>query len=391
MDHPLSQTDPSATSPSRESHLSSIESSRCEDNGEPIGLALSFLRHIARTCDSSVELRRIYDFFLESFARTEEGRDGEPWIPSALSRLVVATLAPRGGKIFDPCCGSGGMLVEILRFLEERFPKNLADLSLWGQEANPANSALARMNLAIRNFEASLEIGDGLADDRFPNLEADYVVAAPPFSEGATARAAFAWIDHALQHLAPTGQAGFVLANGTMASDRPSEGESRRNLVEADLVDCVVALPGQLLVSTQIPVCLWIFDRSKREGRLRDRRGELLLIDARSLGSMKDRVHRELSDDEVAKVAESYHAWRGEEGAGSYRDVAGFCRGVRLEEIRRFDHVLTPWTYVGRESGEAEDSLDAQTVRLTAELAQAFSEARRLEDEVRRSLEELSP
>lgn len=267
------------------------------------------------------------------------------------------------------------------------------------------------MNLAIRGIDAQIGHGDTFHNDRHPDLRADYVLANPPFNDsdwrgdllredkrwvyGAppAGNANFAWVQHFLHHLAPGGTAGFVLANGSMSSNQSGEGEIRKNLVEADLVDCMVALPGQLFYSTQIPVCLWFLTRAKggrpaagERGGLRDRRGEVLFIDARKLGSLVDRTHRELSDEDVAAIAGTYHAWRGD-GEAVYADVRGFCKAASLEEIRGHGHVLTPGRYVGAAEVEGDGEPFAEKMaRLTAELSAQFAESARLEETIRRQL-----
>src|SRR5437763_12290236 len=293
-------------------------------------------------------------------------------------------LAPYKGRGFDPCCGSGGMFVQSVEFVKAHANGNgnppppgllragggkaKGDISIFGQESNPTTWTLARMNLAIRSIEGNLglEPADSFQRDLHKDLKADYILANPPFNmsdwggdrlrEDARwkfgvppgGNANFAWVQHFIHHLAPTGLAGFVLANGSMSSNQSGEGEIRKAIIEADLVDCMVALPGQLFYSTQIPVCLWFLARNKKNGRFRDRRGESLLIDARKLGTMVDRVHRELTDADLAKIAETYHAWRGDKNSKmKYQDESGFCKSATLDDIRHHDHILTPGRYVG--------------------------------------------
>jgi type I restriction enzyme M protein len=261
------------------------------------------------------------------------------------------------------------------------------------------------MNLAIRGIDAQIAHGDTFHNDRHPDLKADYVLANPPFNDSdwrgdllrddkrwqygvpPAGNANFAWVQHFLSHLAPTGIAGFVLANGSMSASQSGEGEIRKNIVEADLVDCMVALPGQLFYSTQIPVCLWFLARDKGDGRYRDRRGETLFIDARKLGSLVDRTHRELSDEEITRIAGTYHAWRGDAGAGEYADEPGFCRSATLDEIRGHGHVLTPGRYVGAADAEEDDEpFDEKMRRLTAELGSQQEEGARLDAAIRENL-----
>jgi type I restriction enzyme M protein len=229
------------------------------------------------------------------------------------------------------------------------------------------------MNLAIRGIDAQIEHGDTFHNHRHPDLKADYVLANPPFNDSdwrgdllkkdkrwvygvpPAGNANFAWVQHFIYHLAPTGIAGFVLANGSMSSGQSGEGEIRKGIIEADLVDCMVAMPGQLFYSTQIPVCLWFLARTKRNGRFRDRRGETLFIDARKMGTLVDRIHRELCDDDIARIAGTYHAWRGDKGAGNYADLPGFCKSATLDDISKHGHVLTPGRYVGATAAEEDD------------------------------------
>jgi type I restriction enzyme M protein len=264
------------------------------------------------------------------------------------------------------------------------------------------------MNLAIRGIDNQIAHGDSFHNDQHPDLKADFILANPHFNDsdwqgdllkndkrwvyGAppAGNANFAWVQHFIHHLAPTGQAGFVLANGSMSSNQSGEGEIRKNIIEADLVDCMVALPGQLFYQTQIPVCLWFLARDKRNSGRRDRRGETLFIDARKLGSMVDRVHRELTDEDIAKIAGAYHAWRGDRPAGKYADVPGFCKAAKLEDIRKHGHVLTPGRYVGAETAEGDgEPFDDKMRRLTATLRQQQAEGAKLDAAIAANLKEL--
>jgi len=319
-------------------------------------------------------LGQVYEYFLAQFASAEGRQGGQFYTPRHVVRVLVAMLAPYKGRVYDPCCGSGGMFVQSEKFIEAHAGK-IGDISIYGQESNYTTWRLAKMNLAIRGIDAQIAHGDTFHNDKHPDLKADYVLANPPFNDsdwrgellkddkrwlyGAPppSNANFAWVQHFIYHLAPSGIAGFVLANGSMSSNQSGEGEIRKAMIEADLVDCMVALPGQLFYSTQIPVCLWFLARDRKNRRFRDRRGETLFIDARKLGTMADRVHRELTDEDTAKIAGTYHSWRGDEGAGEYADVPGFCRAAKLDEVRRHGHVLTPGRYVGAEA--AEDDLPA--------------------------------
>jgi len=351
-------------------------------------------------------LGRVYEYFLSQFASAEGKKGGQFYTPSRVVRVLVEILAPYKGRVYDPCCGSGGMFVSSEKFIEAHAGK-LGDISIYGQESNYTTWRLAKMNLAIRGIDAQIAHGDTFHNDKNPDLKADYVLANPPFNDSdwrgellkddkrwvygvpPASNANFAWVQHFIYHLAPTGLAGFVLANGSMASPSSGEGEIRRAIVESDLVDCMVAMPGQLFYSTQIPVCLWFLARTKKNGRFRDRRGETLFIDAHRMGALVDRVHRELSDTEIAKIAGTYHAWRGDKNAGDYADVPGFCKSAKLEEIRKHGHVLTPGRYVGAEAIEEDDEpFDEKMTRLTAMLRVQQAETMNLDAAINAALEE---
>ena len=261
------------------------------------------------------------------------------------------------------------------------------------------------MNLAIRGIEGQIAHGDTFHADKHPDLKADFILANPPFNVSdwggdrlkddprwkygvpPKGNANFGWVQHMVHHLAPTGTAGFVLANGSMSSNQSGEGDIRKNLVEADLVDCMVALPGQLFYSTQIPACLWFLSRNRKNGRFRDRRGETLFIDARKLGQLVDRTHRELTDEEIERIAKTYHAWRGEKDAGNYEDVPGFCKSASLDDVRKHGHVLTPGRYVGAEEVEDDgEPFDEKMARLTKEWREQVVEARRLDAAIEENL-----
>ena len=296
-------------------------------------------------------LGRVYEYFLSKFASAEGKNGGEFYTPQSVVKLLVEMIEPFKGRIYDPCCGSGGMFVQSEKFVEAHSGK-IGDIAVYGQESNPTTWRLCKMNLAIRGIDGN--IGDYNADsfhnDLHKSLKADYILANPPFNisdwggEKLTedvrwsgygippaGNANYAWILHMLWHLAPSGVAGFVLANGSMSTSTTSEAEIRKHLVEKDHVDCIVTLPGQLFYSTQIPVCLWFMTKNKAAKGHRSRKGEILFIDARKMGYMADRTHRELSDEDVKQIADTYHAWRGEAGAGEYEDVKGFCKAAKLE------------------------------------------------------------
>ena len=352
-------------------------------------------------------LGRVYEYFLSRFASAEGKSGGQFYTPSSVVRVLVEMLAPYKGRVYDPCCGSGGMFVSSEKFIEAHSGK-VGDISIYGQESNYTTWRLAKMNLAIRGIDAQIGHGDTFHNDVHPDLKADYVLANPPFNDSdwrggllkedkrwaygvpPAANANYAWVQHFIHHLAPTGMAGFVLANGSMSSNQSGEGEIRKAIIEADLVDCMVALPGQLFYSTQIPVCLWFIARNKRNGRFRDRRGETLFLDARKMGSMVDRTHRELSDDDLLKIAGAYHAWRGDKGAGEYADVAGFCKAAKLDDIRKHGHVLTPGRYVGAEAAEDDgEPFDEKMQRLAATLREQQADATKLDAAIAANLKEL--
>jgi type I restriction enzyme M protein len=361
-------------------------------------------------------LGRVYEYFLSQFASAEGKKGGEFYTPHSVVKLLVEMIEPYRGRVYDPCCGSSGMFVQSMQFIRAHSSGNgnggkaKADVSIYGQESNYTTWRLARMNLAIRGIEGQIAHGDTFHNDRHPDLKADYILANPPFNisdwggerlrndkrwqygEPPVGNANFAWVQHIVHHLAPTGVAGFVLANGSMSSNQSGEGEIRKNLIEAGLVDCMVALPGQLFYSTQIPACLWFLARDKSNGKhgkqtLRDRRGEVLFIDARKLGRMADRTHRDLTDEDIARIADTYHAWRGEKEAGDYSDIPGFCNSASIERIRQHGHVLTPGRYVGAEA-QAEDgeAFGEKMKRLTGQLNEQFAESTRLEGEIRANL-----
>jgi len=354
-------------------------------------------------------LGRVYEYFLTKFASAEGKNGGQFYTPRGVVRVLVEMLAPYKGRVFDPACGSGGMFISSEKFVEAHGGR-IGDISIYGQESNHTTWRLAKLNLAIRGIDAHIVHGDTFHADGHKDLRADYVLANPPFNDSdwgqprlkedvrwkygvpPAGNANFAWVQHFLHHLSPTGIASFVLANGSMSSQQSGEGDIRKAIVEADLVDCMVALPGQLFYSTQIPVCLWFLARDKKNGlggrgkMMRNRQKETLFIDARKLGTLVDRVHRELSDDDIAKIADTYHRWRGD-GAGKYEDVAGFCKGATTEEIASHQFVLTPGRYVGAEEVEDDgEPFDEKMKRLVATLEEQFAEGARLEKEIRKNL-----
>ena len=332
-------------------------------------------------------LGQVYEYFLGQFASAEGKKGGQFYTPQSIVKTLVAVLDPHRGKVYDPCCGSGGMFVQSEKFIEAHGGK-LGDVSIYGQESNPTTWRLAAMNLAIRGIDFNLgrEPADTFIKNQHPDLRADYILANPPFNisdwwhgslEGdprwvygtpPTGNANYAWLQHMLYHLKSTGRAGIVLANGSMSSSQNSEGDIRRAMVEADVVEVMIALPGQLFFNTQIPACLWFLAKGKTT-----RQGEVLFIDARKLGSMISRVQAELADDAIARIAATVQAWRGAEEA-TYEDIPGYCRSMKLAEIAEHGHVLTPGRYVGAEEVEDcdeafEEKMQALTQRLAAQMA----------------------
>ncbi len=375
-----------------------------------LGQIINLVSDIAlgHTADRAKDtLGRVYEYFLSRFASAEGKSGGQFYTPSSVVRVLVEMLAPYKGRVYDPCCGSGGMFVSSEKFIEAHSGK-LGDISIYGQESNYTTWRLAKMNLAIRGIDAQIGHGDTFHADAHPDLKADYVLANPPFNDSdwrgellkddkrwvygvpPAGNANYAWVQHFIHHLAPTGLAGFVLANGSMSSNQSGEGKIRKAIIEADLVDCMVALPGQLFYSTQIPVCLWFLARNKKNGRFRDRRGETLFIDARKMGTLVDRTHRELTDDDLVKIAGTYHAWRGDKGAGKYANVPGFCMAAKLDDIRKHVHMLTPGRYVGAETVEDDgEPFEEKMKRLATTLRQQQIEAAKLDAAIAANLKEL--
>ena len=389
-------------------------------------------------------LGRVYEYFLSQFASAEGKKGGQFYTPRCIVRVLVEMLAPYKGRVYDPCCGSGGMFVQSIEFVQAHTTGNgnggkaRGDISVFGQESNHTTWRLAKMNLAIRQIENNLgkEHADSFHHDLHPDLKADYVLANPPFNDSdwrgeqlrddkrwkfgipPASNANYAWVQHFIHHLAPSGQAGFVLANGSMSSNQSGEGEIRKNIIEADLVDCMVALPGQLFYSTQIPVCLWFIARDKGQKRglpqakrgtsgdvpvpvFRNRRSQTLFIDARKLGTMIDRVHRELTDEDIRKIAGAYHAWKSSPSpsisstpsipsVAPYADIPGFCKSATLDDIRHHNHILTPGRYVG--AAEIEDDgepFEEKMARLTAELKKQMAEGAKLDKLIWANLEDI--
>jgi type I restriction enzyme M protein len=355
-------------------------------------------------------LGRVYEYFLGQFAGAEGKRGGEFYTPRSVVRVLVEMLEPYSGRVYDPCCGSGGMFVQSEKFVKEHGGR-IGDIAVYGQEYNYTTWRLAKMNLAVRGIDSDIRWNNegSFHKDELRDLKADYILANPPFNIsdwggdrlredvrwkfGAppVGNANYAWLQHIYHHLAPNGTAGVVLANGSMSSNQSGEGEIRKAMIEADAVDCMVALPGQLFYSTQIPACLWFLARNKNPGKgLRDRRGQVLFIDARKLGVLVDRTRRELTDEEVQKIADTYHAWRGEDGAGEYADVAGFCKSATMDDIRKHGHVLTPGRYVGAADVEDDgEPFEEKMARMSAQWREQRAQAAKLDAAIEASLKEL--
>ena len=359
-------------------------------------------------------LGRVYEYFLGQFAGAEGKRGGEFYTPRSVVRVLVEMLEPYSGRVYDPCCGSGGMFVQSEKFVHEHGGR-IGDIAIYGQESNYTTWRLAKMNLAVRGIDSDIRWNNegSFHKDELRDLKADYILANPPFNIsdwggdrlredvrwkfGAppVGNANYAWLQHIFHHLAPHGVAGVVLANGSMSSNQSGEGDIRKAMIEADAVDCMVALPGQLFYSTQIPACLWILAKDRSNGlvkhsKLRDRRGQVLFIDARKMGVLVDRTRRELTDEEIQKIAVTYHAWRGEPEAGEYADVAGFCKSATLEDIRKHGHVLTPGRYVGAAAQEDDgEPFTEKMQRLAAQWREQRTEAAWLDALIEANLKEL--
>lgn len=350
-------------------------------------------------------LGRVYEYFLGQFAGKETGKDaGAFYTPRSVVKTLVEMLEPYHGRVYDPAAGSGGMFVQSAEFVKAHGGRR-TDISVYGQEFTDTTWKLAKMNLALRGIEADMgaRSADSFTDDLHPDLRADFVIANPPFNVSdwwdpkladdprwkygtpPQGNANFAWVQHFIHHLAPNGTAGFVLANGSLSSKTGGEGEIRQKLVEADLVDCIVAMPDKLFFNTGIPVSLWFVSKARHGNGYRERRNEVLFIDARKLGTMESRRLRVLTDDDIAKVADTYHAWRNHDG--TYEDVPGFAKAVTIEEIAKHDFVLTPGRYVGIAEVEVDDEpIDAKIDRLTKELFAEFDRGAELEIAVRKLL-----
>lgn len=371
---------------------------------------------VANECHMTEEdlVGRVYEYFLGKFAASEGKGGGEFYTPKSIVALIAEMIEPYKGKIYDPCCGSGGMFVQSLKFIDSHNGSK-KDISIYGQEYTNTTYKLAKMNLAVRGISGNLGdvAGDSFFKDQHPDLKADFIMANPPFNQKQwraenelvddprwagfdvppTGNANYAWIIHMISKLSENGTAGFVLANGSMSSNTSGEGTIRQKIIENDLVDCMIALPGQLFYTTQIPVCLWFITKNKKENTelgYRDRQGETLFIDAREMGAMVSRVHKELTTDDIAEIARTYHAWRGENKDGAYEDKAGYSKSATLEEIKANDFVLTPGRYVG--AAELKDDgipFEVKMKELSRTLYNQMEQAEELDKAIRQNLEVL--
>ena len=350
-------------------------------------------------------LGRVYEYFLGQFASIEGKGGGEFYTPTSVVKTLVDMIEPYSGRVYDPCCGSGGMFVQSEKFVQDHQGR-IDNLSIYGQELNSTTWKLCKMNLAIRGLEGNIgpHHADSMHNELHKSLKSDFVMANPPFNISdwggehlvddvrwkygipPKGNANYAWIQHILYHLAPNGTAGIVLANGSLSTNTSSEGEIRKNLLEADMVDAIVALPDKLFYSVSIPVSLWILNKNKKNHpKFRSREEEVLFVDARRLGHMVDRRHREFTDEDIAQITETYHNWRNQDG--DYEDLQGFSKSASLDEIREHEYVLTPGRYVGIE--EAEDDgipFEVKMEDMTAELAELFAKSSHLEEEIRKNL-----
>lgn len=353
-------------------------------------------------------LGRVYEYFLNEFASQEGKKGGEFYTPRSIVRTLVEMIEPYKGRIYDPCCGSGGMFVQSDKFVQEHQGK-IGDLSVYGEESNPTTWKLAKMNLAIRGIDNNLgpHQGDTFTNDLHKGERFDFILANPPFNvknwNGDKLRddarwqygvppvgnANYAWIEHIISKLAPDGKAGFVLANGALSTSTKEEYAIRKAILEDDKIDAIVALPDKMFYSTGIPVSLWFVDMNKESVDERARKGETLFIDARNLGEMVDRTHREFSKDDIKKIADTYHAYRGTNGQ-EYKNVPGFCKVAKLDEIVKNDYVLTPGRYVGLAKQEDDgEPYEVKMARLTGELKKQFEESNKLQAEIKDVLKEL--
>jgi type I restriction enzyme M protein len=365
---------------------------------------------------SSDILGQVYEYFLGQFALAEGKKGGQFYTPRSVVQLLVEMLEPYEGRVFDPCCGSGGMFVQSEKFVEahrdhyngkSREIDKLFErvVSIYGQESNQTTWRLCKMNLAIRGIDSTNVLWNSegsFLNDAHPDLKADFVIANPPFNDSdwsgellrndgrwkygvpPVSNANYAWIQHFLYHLSPNGTAGFVMAKGSLSTKTNGEGEIRKNLIEAGLVDCIVNLPAKLFLNTQIPACLWFLSREKETDPKHPRRNKILFIDARNMGTLINRRTRQLTDDDIRKIADTYHSWKKDEG--SYEDVPGFCKSATLDEVRELDYVLTPGRYVGLPEEEDDFDFEERVKKLTAELKEQMEESKKLDERIKENL-----
>ena len=349
----------------------------------------------------------VFEYFLGRFADAEGKKGGQFYTPQSVVKILVDMLAPAPeSRVYDGACGSGGMFVQSERFIEMHEHRK-GKISIFGQESNPATYRLAKMNLAIRGIDAKIELGDTLMNDKFPELKVDYVIANPPFNMSdyrinkaethkwkygipPTGNANYAWLQHFISKLAPYGTAGVVLANGSMSSHIATEGQIRKELIENDLVDCMVSLPSQLFYNTQIPACLWFLARNKTNSKFRNRSHEILFIDAREMGVMISRRQKELSDKDLAKISAAYHSWRSKEYKETYKDIPGFCKSASIQEIRKSNYILTPGRYIDfKEIEEDEQAFEEKMQQLTAALKGQMQKAQTIDESIKINLKKI--
>jgi len=347
-------------------------------------------------------LGRVYEYFLGMFADAEGKRGGQFYTPSSIVKLLVEMLEPYSGRIYDGCCGSGGMFVQSEKFLEAHGGR-IGDISIYGQESNPTTFKLCKMNLAIRGIDAKIELGDTFHADKHKDLKADYILANPPFNVSdwggeslqeshlwkygipPVGNANYGWLQLFINKLSPTGTAGIVLANGSMTSNAGSENEIRKAMIQDSVVDCMVALPTQLFYNTQIPACLWFLARNRKNHKFRDRSKEILFIDARKIGYMTSRKNKAFTDEDIAKITNAYHSWRNKDG--KYEDIAGFCKSSTITEVEANNFVLTPGRYVGTEEVEDDGiSFDEKVSKITLDLKELFVRSNELQTRIKENL-----
>jgi type I restriction enzyme M protein len=347
-------------------------------------------------------LGRVYEYFLGMFADAEGKRGGQFYTPESIVKLLVEMLEPYNGRIYDGCCGSGGMFVQSEKFLQAHGGR-LDDIAVYGQESNPTTYRLAKMNLAIRGIDAKIELGDTFHNDKHKDLKADYIMANPPFNISdwggeqlkdshlwkygvpPTGNANYGWLQLFINKLSPNGTAGIVLANGSMTSNSGGENEIRKNLITEGVIDCMVALPTQLFYNTQIPACLWFLARNRTNHKYRNRKGEILFIDARNTGALISRKNKAFTDEDVSKISEVYHNWRNLDG--KYDDIQGFCKSATIKEVEENNYILTPGRYVGTEDVEDDGvSFEEKVSEISQSLSAHFKESTDLQERIKENL-----